>query len=368
MQFELARSADEPALRRLLHAAPLAGDIRLTLEREPCIEFANAIEGERTQILVARAPREPAVVAMGARTLRMSFVNGRPTRIGYLGLLRVLPQYQGQAVLLKRGYAALHALHADGAATLYLTTIVADNHPARRLLEAGVRGFPTYRPVGDLVTLVLPTRHRRRRPARGGVSVTSATASDIGEIARCLTRYGERFQFAPCWTPAELVSAVRARGLAPGDFLLAHRASRVVGCAACWDQREFKQVVVHGYSPRLRRARVLWNLLATCSGAPRLPPVGATLAFAYLSHLAVDEDDAQVFEALIGACLRSAARRGLEHLAFGLGERNPLAATALARFRSRPFRSRAYLVHWSDGEAAARAVDSRPMHLEAAIL
>jgi len=365
MQFELAGSADEPALRRLLHAAPLAGDIRVTLEREPCIEFANAIEGERTQILVARAEQ---VVAMGARTLRTSFVNGRPTRIGYLGLLRVLPQYRGQALLLKRGYAALRTLHGDGAAKLYLTTILADNHPARRLLEAGVRGFPTYRPLGDLVTLLLPTRQRLRRCVRGGPTITRATAGDIGEIARCLTRYGERFQFAPCWTPAELVSAVRARGLTPGDFLLARRASRVVGCAACWDQRGFKQVVVHGYSPRLRRVRSLWNLLATLSGAPRLPPPGTQLAFAYLSHLAVDQDDAEVFEALVGACLRGAARRGLEQLALGLAERNPLAATALARFRSRPFRSRAYLVHWPDGAAAAHAVDSRPMHLEAAIL
>jgi predicted N-acetyltransferase YhbS len=365
MQFELARSSDEPALRRLLRAAPFAGDIRVTLEREPCIDLANAIEGERTQILVAR--RAEGVVAMGARTLRTSFVNGTPTRVGYLGQLRVLPQYQGRAALLRRGYTALRALHGDGAAALYVTTIVADNRRARRVLEAGLPGLPTYRHVGDLWTLLLTPRRRRQRHA-GGVTVAAATPSDVEEIARCLARYGARFQFAPCWTAADLCSAVRSRGLAPGDFLVARRGPRIVGCAACWDQRGFKQVVVRAYCTRLRLARPLWNLLAPLRGSPRLPPVGTALAFGYLSHLAVDDDDPRVFQALVDAGLRAAAGRGLEHLTLGLAERNPLAATALTRFRSRPYRSRAYLVYWSDGETAAGAVDARPMHLEAAIL
>ena len=367
MQFELARGSDEPALRQLLRAVPLAGDIRVTLEREPCIDFANAIEGERTEILVARAAREPCVVAMGARTLRTSFVNGTPTRVGYLGLLRVLPQYQGRAALLKRGYAALHALLGNGAASLNVTTIVADNRRARRVLEAGLPGLPTYRYLGDFLTLLLPARRRGARAA-GGITVAGAASGEVEEIASCLARYGERFQFAPCWSAADLLSAVRSRDLSVGDFLLARRGSRVVGCLACWDQRAFKQVVVRGYSTRLRLGRPAWNLLAPLRGAPRLPPVGSPLVFAYLSHLAVDDDDRAVFRALIDAARRAAARRGLEHLALGLAERNPLAATALTRFTSRLYRSRAYLVHWADGEAAARAVDARPLHLEAAIL
>jgi hypothetical protein len=366
MQFEIARRSDEPALRRLLRDAPLAGDISVTLEREPCIDFANAIEGDRTQILVARDERDASVVAMGARTLRTSFVNGTPTCVGYLGLLRVLPQYQGHPALLKRGFQALRALHGDGATALYVTTIIADNHRARHVLEAGVRGLPTYRYMGDVLTLLF-TRRRGPREA-GGVTVARATTSDLEEIARCLARYGKRYQFAPCWTAADLRSGERSRGLAADDFLVARRGSCVVGCAALWDQRAFKQVVIRGYSASLRAARPVWNFLGALSGAPHLPPVGAALAFAHLSHLAVDDDEPCVFQALVDAGLREAGRRGLQYLALGLAERNPLAATALASFASRRYRSRVYLVHWCDGEEAARAVETRPMHLEAAIL
>ena len=367
MQFELARGTDEPALRRLLRAAPLAGEIRVSLEREPCIDFASAIEGERTQIIVARGAHADGVVAMGARTLLTSFVNGTPTRVGYLSLLRVLPQYQGRAGLLKRGYAALRALHGDGAATLYVTTIVADNTRARRLLEAGLAGFPTYRYLGDLLTLLLPARAPGRRPP-DGLTVAGAGAADVPEIARCLARNGARFQFAPSWTVADLLSPQRSRGLEVGDFLVARRGARLVGCAALWDQRDFKQVLVRGYGTRLRLARPWWNLLAPLGGAPRLPPVGSALAFAYLSHLAVDDDAPPVFAALIEAAAAAAARRGLPHLALGLAERHPLAASARARCAARCYRSRAYLVHWSDGDAAARRIDARPMQLEVAIL
>jgi hypothetical protein len=367
MQFELARRKDEPALRQLLRATPLAGDISVTLEREPCIEYANAIEGERTQILVARSAADDAVVGMAARTVLTCFVNGEVTRVGYLGQLRILPHYQGRAALLKRGYEALRELHADGTAPFYLSTIVADNRPARRVLEAGLKGFPTYRYCGDFLTLMLSTRRHRPRHAPGLI-VTAGRPGDLDGIVECLARSGRRFQFSPHWTRGDLESPERARSLRPADFLLARRGADVVGCAACWDQREFKQVVVRAYSARLQLARPWWNAVAPLVGSPRLPPPGSPLAFAYLSHLAVDRDDAVAFEALVAAGLREAARRGLEYLTLGLAERHPLAAVALGRFNPRIYRSRAYVVHWPDGASAAQSIDSRPLHLEAAIL
>ena len=364
MQFELANPADEPALRRLLRETPFVGDVSVTMEREPCVHFANAIEGERSQILVARpAPGQPAI-GMATRTLIDCYVNGAPKRIGYLSQLRILPTYQARPTMLKRGYATMRELHADGAAEFYVTTIIADNEPARRVLEAGLRGFPTYRYVGDMLTLLLSTAGRHPTAPQ----IESARAEDVSEIVQCLERYGARHQFAPQWTRECLLSPVRSRGLRVQDFLLARRGGRVVGCIACWDQREFKQTVVRGYAPRLAWARPVSNLLSPITGIPRLPAVGERVAFAYASHLAVDDDDPAIFSALLTEALRAAADRGLNHLSIGLAERNPLAPVALARFKAREYRSRAYVVHWDDGAAAVQALDERPIHLEVAIL
>jgi hypothetical protein len=367
MQFELANAADEPALRRLLRETPFVGDVSVTLEREPCVHFANAIEGERSQILVARPAPDQPIIGMATRTLIDCYVNGVPKRIGYLSQLRILPTYQARPTTLKRGYATMRKLHADGAAEFYVTTIIADNEPALRVLEAGLTGFPTYRYAGDMVTLLLSTAGRHIGAA-ADIQIEVAEIDDLGDIVACLERNGTRHQFAPRWTRESLLSPIRSRGLRIQHFLIARRGERVVGCLACWDQREFKQTIVRGYTPRLAWARPVSNLLAPLTGIPKLPAVGESVAFAYASHLAVDEDDPAVFTALLAAALRAGASRGLDHISIGLSGRSPLTPIANTRFKAREYRSRAYVVHWDDGAAAVGALDDRPIHLEVAIL
>ena len=67
---------------------------------------------------------------------------------------------------------------------------------------------------------------------------------------------------------------------------------RVVACAALWDQRSFKQVVVRGYSPQLARWRRVINVAGPVFGVPVLPQIGSPLEFVYLSHVAVDDEHA----------------------------------------------------------------------------
>lgn len=366
MQFEVARASDEPALRRLLRETPMGQDIRLTLEREPCVDFANSIEGDATEILVARAAGCGPPVGMATRTVLTSFVNGAPTRVGYLGQLRIRPEYRRPRVL-QRGYAALRGLLSDSGVSLHVSTIVSDNVAARRILEAGLSSLPKYRYIGDMLSLTYATG-AGRNSRKNGLRVEPARLQDMAEISALLLRNGKRFQFAPQWMAEDLVSSVRARGLRVEDFLVARRASEVIGCLACWDQRGFKQLVIRGYSTRANLVRPLWNALAPVVRWPQLPPVGAALPMMFLSHVAVEDDDAEAFSALLDAGLDCAHRRGAGQAILGMAERHPLTPIARARHRARIYRSRAYLVYWPEGEAAAHKVDGRPLHLEVAIL
>lgn len=261
----------------------------------------------------------------------------------------------------------MRELLSDSGVSLNVSTIVSDNIAARRVLEAGLSGLPKYRYLGDILSLTYVARPSGNS-RRSELNVEPAQPRDMPEIAALLLRNGTRFQFAPHWTTADLVSPSRARSLRPEDFLVARRASRVIGCLACWDQREFKQLVVRGYSRRIGLVRPLWNVLAPVARWPQLPPVGASFQVIFLSHVAVDDDDPEVFSALLDAGLDCAHRREVGQAVLGLADRHPLAATARARRNPRIYRSRAYLVYWPEGEAAARQVDGRPLHLEVAIL
>src|SRR5262249_3988146 len=152
--------------------------------------------------------------------------------------------------------------------------------------------------VGDMLTLLVSTSGKHTAYG-AGTPVETAQIEDLDEIVRCLRRFGSRHQFAPCWTREYLLSPVRSRGLRVQDFLIFRHGDRVAGCLACWDQRQFKQTVVRGYARPLAWARPVSNLLAPLTGTPKLPAVGESLAFAYASHLGIDNDDPRVFTALL---------------------------------------------------------------------
>jgi hypothetical protein len=343
------------------------GDIRLTLEREPNSFLASTIAGEFEQVIVARDQHAHTMLGMGSRSVMPAFVNGRPQPLGYLSQLRVDRRHRGRTRLLTGGYAVLRDLHADGTTPFYVSTIVADNRPARRILEAGLKGFPTYRRLERLATLVLPVARRRRVP-RSSLHVARASADLLPEIVACLERNLSRYQFAPHWTSEVLGSPTRTRGLAVSDFYVALRGGRVVGCLARWDQRHFKQAVVRGYSRRLRTVRPLANVVARLAGSPRLPPTGTVLRNAFITHVAIDGDDPHVLRLLLTTLYNDSPAQALDYLTLAFADRNPFTAVVRAAFRHRIYASMLYAVHWEDGRAALDRLDGRIPHVEVALL
>jgi hypothetical protein len=366
LTFDVAQQNDDAALRRLLRENAMEGDIRLTLEREPNVFHAATIAGEFEQILVARANGADSLLAMGSRSVMTGYVNGQVQRLGYLGQLRVDRHHRGRKRLLTGGYAALRDLHRDGATSFYVTAIVADNRSARRILEAGLDGLPTYRPLESLLTLVMPVRKRPRHTSTSLI-VECGAPDNLDEIVECLERNGLRHQFTPRWTRDDLLSS-RTRDLHLRDVRLARRHGHVVGCLAGWDQTRFKQTVVRGYSRRLGVARPVLNTLAPLRRVPRLPPPGRALRNAFISHLAIDDDDPDVLLALLNATHRHAATRSLDYLILTVALRHSFVDVVKRAFSHREYHSVLYVVHWEDGAAAAAAIDSRIPHLEAALL
>ena len=75
-------------------------------------------------------------------------------------------------------------------------------------------------------------------------------------------------------------------GLPPGRFFIAVDGGEPVACGALWDQRTFRQTVIHEYAGALGLARPLLNVVRRLNGRPPLPTPGTVLAQAFLSSLA----------------------------------------------------------------------------------
>lgn len=366
--YHEAGRENEAELRELLRNAPLPGWIRLAYEREPDFFLAATIEGETSRTIVVRERSTGRVAALFTRTERLAFLNGAPAPLGYLSQLRVTPPFLGDGALVKGcfryGYAQLHP---QGGAPFYLTSILERNQRARRLLEAGLPGFPTYRFFTRFITVAIPC-HPGRCPVQG-VILQRGEASRLEEIAQWLQQCHGARQGAPLWTAEALADPHRCRGLRAEDFFLARDTSgRLVGCLALWDQRGFKQWRVHGYAQPWGWVRPALNGLARLTGYPRLPAPGRVLEQAFLSHVAVAGDDEAIFSCLVQAAMNEAARREIRVLVMGFAEGHPLLDVLMRRYRAMRYISRLYWVHWPDGEAAVQRLDGRPPHVEAAVL
>ena len=364
MIVEEAAPEDDSELRRLLRDNPMDGEIRVSLEREPNVFLAAAVEGEPHRTIVARNTAG-GIVGMGSRSVWNAFVNGESCRLGYLSQLRVDRAHRRRKRLLRllsSGYDLIRSFRSPEEMPFDLTSIIADNEVARRLLGAGLPGLPTYQEIAEWTTLIVPMTSR---PRKTGERIERGGQERMGEVASCLERNRRRYQFAPSFSAADLQSPERSRGLAPSDFFLAVAKGEVVGCLALWDQSSFKQVVVQGYAPRLARWRPWMNRLAPLLGTPRLPEPGQRLPHAYISHLAVDGDDPEIFHELIEAAYAEARARRYVYVVTGLAARHPWKDWLEKRFKPRAYASLLYAVLWED---EAMILDGRMPHVEVALL
>ena len=365
--FDLATPADDAAVRALLAANPVPGDVTLTYLREPDYFLGCPVMGE-TQVLVARHLPTGQVAGLATRSVRTLFVNGAPVRVGYIGQLRVDHRFRGRW-LISPGFRFCHQLNQADPAAGYITTIIDGNTEAEGLLVTRARGhIPAYRAVDKLVTLAI-VLHRRRWWTQGAarVSIETGSRAALGEIVPFLQREGARKQFTPRFEAADFAGAT-TQSFAPEDFLVARtRDDALCGVLGLWDQTSFKQTVVSGYVDRIARLRGVYNVGARIMGAPALPKPGGALHSVYAAFIAVADDDPAVFRALLAAAFRRAAARGFAFLTVGLSPRDPLYPVA-ARFAHIPYTSTIYTVGWPENAAFHDQLDGRVPYLELATL
>jgi hypothetical protein len=284
---------------------------------------------------------------MGRCIRRDCWIDGRVRRAGYLAELRLDESARGRFRILRDGYGFFRALQRDNPASLYFTSIAADNERARRLLERGVAGMPVYQFLAELDTVVAAVP---RRPRRTSLHVEPATPSHLPELLRLLNDQGRQRQLAAVWT-AEDLHTLERHGLPLLRFLLGFANGELVACGAMWDQRSFRQIVIRGYSSALSIARPWINAVGHLFGTVQLPPVGTIFAQALLSPLAFAQGAEGLLPDFVGAAFPFAAQTGIEFLTLALPTADRRLPVLRRRFSTRTWRSRLYRVAWPEHAA-----------------
>jgi hypothetical protein len=334
VSFDVATSADEAEVRRLLRENPIGGRYAMSMEREPNGLAGTGLPGERKTIILARDDNTGAAIGLCERVVRPAYVDGDRRLLPYLGALRVAASHRHRIGILKGGFRAVHEHGArPDELPFALTSIASDDTPARRILTAGLASLPRYERISDYVTFVF--QPRRRRPADG---IVRAADADLIDVAEFLQRTRSRHQYTP------VCCEVALRVIGAENVLVSRAKGEITGCVGVWDQSAFKQTVARGYPTAVSIVRPLLNVLAPLVGKPRLPAIGAPLRLVYLSALAVEADRVDGLLHLLGAALDLAAMRGADAAAFGLDARHPWVTAVRRAFPAIEYRTELYCV------------------------
>ncbi|HUG09413.1 MAG TPA: hypothetical protein VMM36_00280 [Opitutaceae bacterium] len=364
LSFAFATLADDGDIRRLLRENPMRGAIEVGFAHEPGYFHGTGLAGATDRTLIAR--ERGRLVAAGRWVISDRWLNGEIRRIAYLGELRLDSSVQGRADIVLRGYRHLAGEYVRDPADFCFTSIVADNERARRMLERGVRGMPRYELIAEFTTMLMRASASRSARLPPGLAIESGETVSAKDLADCLSEFGRTRNLSTHWT-AERIDALAAHGLPRSDFLLLREGARLAGCMAVWDQRSFRQIVVHGYNGGLAIARPVVNLAGAVLGLPRLPKPGSILSQAMLSPMAIDPRLSNALPAFLREGMRAAARRGLEIVATGFAVDDPCWPVVVRAFRGRRYASRLYSVEWPGAPAVYR-LDARPCLPELASL
>jgi hypothetical protein len=352
--IRLATEEDNGALLELTQLCPMRGSVELGVDRAPRFLALNALQGDPWFVAVAQ-DRAGEIVGCAAAAVREVYVDGRPIRASYVGDLRVAPRARHSMLLPLLHRFVIDRLAEHGVDLAY-TTIVEGNKPAESLF--GRRGLPRYLPLGRIRVAAVTGA---RAHSNGTAAAETARGEDIPALARFLDTCARRRDFAPAWSEAALVRALAVTpGLSLERILLVRRDGGIVAMLAAWDQSALHRRRVLAYHGGASLYRRLHDLRAVLRRRPRLPRPGEILRELHVTHIAVADDNPDLFATL----LREAWRRfspGYHFLTFGLAEGHPLLA-ALDGFEHGTFHTAAYAIPRPTSDWEQHAFARLPFH------
>lgn len=344
--FNVATGCDDSDLRALLRENPMPSWVTMTIERDPSF-FAGTNHFGRDSAIIARQEGRP--VGMGTCSRHPLHLNGQKAELGYLGALRVTPAYRNRIHLLRESYNAMRSHGQSIGIDSWYTCIATQNHTARRLLEANLKGMPRYSHVGELITLAMAKGRERRN---GFWQL--ASPEDIESLSAFYNIQAAQYQFAPALSS----QAIQALGI---PFYIHKERNRINACMALWNQQSFKQVVARSYRPPLAALLPVYNGLARLRGRITLPRIGARLDQSFMAFLAVGSQEPEFFSTLLQDAL---ALCSTNVLTVGFHAEHPLLEKLIRRFRPSTYQTCVYTVSFDQ----AMSLDGRPVQPEVAIL
>lgn len=325
MTPRLATPADNAACLELFGAVPMQGDLVLSTRREP--DFFGLYSMQKVEPFTwVGDDGTPSLVGMCTALVREGWLDGQPTRVGYLGDLRV--RFDRSKAFGRFFGELFDGLCERSNCSAYVTSILSSNRAALNALTKRRPKRPNQPWYHRLHAFdAVQVQLTRKRTPSSEVKVRSARDTDLERIIEALDADHRTRPFGYRYDLGELQHRLAHwPGFSLDDTLLAEDANgRLLGVTTLWDPSPVKRYRVHAYRGSMKWVKRGFNFVASIAGWPRLPEPGGEFRSAYLSNLWVREQSPATFRALLEHAYVRLQPRGYHFFTFELDEGDALA-------------------------------------------
>ena len=321
--FRVAEPQDNSPILSFIRNFPSDGNMQIAMDLSPNVFCAKEVEGKSAIIICEHTPSKK-IVGMGQISQKECFINGEktPRYLGYMSGLRSIPEVKG-STLLARAYKFTEEIQKNFDSSLFLTTILEENHHAIKTIASNRANLPKYNDWGRLHTLMIKMGANSWKNDQA-FSVTKATVNNIPQIIELIGEASRNRQFMSFYSPSDFLSTTGLlRDLDISSFYLIWRGQ---------------------YSSFFKIFTTAVNIASSFSRYPRFPSENEIIDYRFLTSLAVVDNDSAL-ETLLHAIWQDHNKiLPAPLLMIALHERDPLLKT----FKHYPhfdLKSRLYVVH-----------------------
>lgn len=301
----------------------MRGELVLSTRREPDFFALYRMQKAAAHTYVGDDERG-GLVGMATALVRDGWLDGVPSRVGYLGDLRV--RFDRGRHFGRFFGELFDTLCAETNCDTYITSILSSNRAAMNALtrRTGRRASQPYYSRLQNIEAVSLQLTRARTPSTK-VTVRSARASDVAQVVELLASAHRTRPFGYRYDDGELEHRLAHwPGFCLDDTLLAVDGDRLLGCCTLWDPSPVKRYRVHAYEGSMKWVKRGFNLAASLARWPRLPEPGGEFRYAYLTNLVVRDESPGVFRALLEHAYARLQPKGFHFFTFELQEGDAL--------------------------------------------
>lgn len=337
IKIRQATKSDNSALIELFKVE-MGSNIRISLERGDNFFKYQALQFiQDAKCFVIEDTKENDIKGCFSIGLKCMLVEGEKKRFQYLSDLRISEAFQGRNVLIRvlRFIQKNNLIDPD---TPCITLSLSDNDTYHSMEDKSFNAelrkrfnIPSTYKWRTIVTNFISSQSKHIKPDLQ-YNVRRANKEDIVKIKSFIESHKNSEIISEHFDIEQLNTGFYS-GLNINSFFLAFYKDSIVGIASLWDQDEFKQTIVKGYSRLLKVARPFINSLSFL-GISRLPKSGNKLSYDIMSHKLINEKHMDCTIALASEMLKVIEQKGKMFLMIGADAESPELAE-IRKFKSR---------------------------------